>query len=230
MRIGGTASTTSAISTTVNPTRRKTSPIAITARVGSARPMFETLIATNESRRRWPSPTPIGSAMRERDPDRGAGEPRCSTVLSREESGVVADEPERVDEHGERCGDHRRLRDPRPRRQRPLDEHEERVRDEGEADRERGRDDQLRVEELAQREEDRPPEPLGNHERCDGRERDRRDGRDAEPGHDRRQRERELDPPQDLQRLIPMPRAASSTSWGTARRPARMFRKRISSV
>ena len=48
VRIGGTASTTSAIRTTVNPTGRKTTPIAITASVGSARPTFEMLIATNE--------------------------------------------------------------------------------------------------------------------------------------------------------------------------------------
>ena len=48
VRIGGTASTTSAISTTVKPTGRKTIPTAITASVGSARPTFATLIATNE--------------------------------------------------------------------------------------------------------------------------------------------------------------------------------------
>ena len=48
VRIGGTASTTSEMSTTVNPTGRKTTQIAITASVGSARPTFEMLIATNE--------------------------------------------------------------------------------------------------------------------------------------------------------------------------------------
>ena len=52
MRIGGTASTTSEIRTSVNPTGTKTTSTAITARVGSARPTLEMLIATNEQRRR----------------------------------------------------------------------------------------------------------------------------------------------------------------------------------
>ena len=38
-------------------------PMEITARLGSARPMLETLMARNDARCRWPSQTPSGIAM-----------------------------------------------------------------------------------------------------------------------------------------------------------------------
>ena len=61
--IGGTASTTSASSTLRRPIPRNATPIASTARLGSARQMLPRLIATNEPRWMWPSHSPIGSAI-----------------------------------------------------------------------------------------------------------------------------------------------------------------------
>ena len=46
-------------------------PIEITARLGSARPMFETLMAKNENRWTWPSHTPSGIAITMAIADRG---------------------------------------------------------------------------------------------------------------------------------------------------------------
>ena len=63
VRTGGTATMTSATSTGQNPKGRKTSATAITARLGSARPTFEALIARSEPRWRWPSQTPSGTAI-----------------------------------------------------------------------------------------------------------------------------------------------------------------------
>jgi hypothetical protein len=62
--IRGNASTTRAKTTFVVPIPKMPRPIAITARLGSARPMFETLIEMNEPRWMWPSQTPSGIAIR----------------------------------------------------------------------------------------------------------------------------------------------------------------------
>ena len=72
-----------------------------------------------------------------------------------------------------------------------------------------------------------PPWPI---DRGDGDEPDRRDRRDAEPGHDRGHRERQLDREEPSRRSSPCRRAASSTSAGTPSRPVTMFRTRMSSV
>ena len=71
---------------------------AIRTRLGSARPMFEMLIATNEPRWKWPRITPSGQRDRERDPERGSGEPELLERLVPEQARMVADEADRVRE------------------------------------------------------------------------------------------------------------------------------------
>ena len=62
-------------------------PIAITARLGSARPMLATLIATNEPRWMCPSQTPSGSAITSDTPIAAALSSRCSTMLGQQQVG-----------------------------------------------------------------------------------------------------------------------------------------------
>ena len=71
---------------------------AIRTRLGSARPTFETLIARNEPRWKWPRTTPSGRAIDDRDPERGAREREVLERLVPEQVRVVADEAERVRE------------------------------------------------------------------------------------------------------------------------------------
>src|SRR6185437_16169411 len=61
--IGGTARITRATTTLTLPMPSTAIPIASTARLGSARPMFAVFTARNEPRCRWPSHSPIGSAI-----------------------------------------------------------------------------------------------------------------------------------------------------------------------
>ena len=73
-----------------------------------------------------------------------------------------------------------------------------------------------------------PPWPI---ERGDRDQPDGGDGRDADAGDDRGQRQRQLDAEQSPRRVsTPCPSAASCTSAGTPSRPVTMFRTRISSV
>ena len=101
-----------------------------------------------------------------------------------------------------------------------LREDEQPVGEERERDRERpaARISVLKMSWL-ERDEDRPAEPLRDHERRDRRDRDRRDGCDPEAGDDRRQRERQLDAQERLRARQPHPRAASSASGGHGAQP-----------
>ena len=78
----GNASTTSAKTTFAVPMPRKPSPIAITARLGSARRMLARLMARNEPRCTWPSRIPIGTPIRIAIPIASPLISRCSEVLS----------------------------------------------------------------------------------------------------------------------------------------------------
>ena len=84
--------------------------MAITARLGSARPMFATLIATNEPRWRCPSQTPSGSASDERDGHGRAGQLQVLPGLLQDQRPLVDDELDRVREDAEVRGDHAVLR------------------------------------------------------------------------------------------------------------------------
>ncbi len=81
MTIGGTARITSATITLTKPMPRNASPIEMIARLGSARPMFDALIAMNEPRCRCPRATPSGIAMTMLTPIAANDSSRCSTVL-----------------------------------------------------------------------------------------------------------------------------------------------------
>ena len=63
VRIGGTASTTSAAVLFQKPSPKMTRPTAMSTRLGSARPTFETLAAKNSPRCLCPSQRPSGSAI-----------------------------------------------------------------------------------------------------------------------------------------------------------------------
>ncbi len=150
---------------------------------------------------------------RDRDEQRGAERTMWSTVFSSSRSRSSTMKRRRRRRRRAR----RRSRHPpggRPRRHRPLREDEQNVGEEREADRQGTGSDDLRPEVEPERAEDRTAEPLGDDERGHGREGDRRDDRDAQPGEDRRQRQRQLDPPEGLARVSPIPRAASITSAG----------------
>ena len=56
-------------------------PIAMMARLGSARPTLAALIATNDPRCRCPSHSPIGSAISSETPIAAPLSSRCSTVF-----------------------------------------------------------------------------------------------------------------------------------------------------
>ena len=73
----------------------------MTARLGSARPTFARLIATNEPRCRCPRNTPSGSARTIAIAIAAPESWRCSQVFSRIRLALVDDELERVDEDAE---------------------------------------------------------------------------------------------------------------------------------
>src|SRR5512132_4361718 len=87
---------------------------------------------------------------------------------------------------------------PEPRGKHPLEQDEQGVGHQRERDGEEAGRHELRLEAALDRVEDRLTEPADADEGSDRGEADRRDGRDPNPGHDRRQRERELHAPQDL--------------------------------
>ena len=77
----GNARMTRAKATFVVPIPKTPRPIAITARLGNARPMFARLIARNDPRCRCPSQMPSGIAIRSAIPIASPLITRCSTVL-----------------------------------------------------------------------------------------------------------------------------------------------------
>jgi hypothetical protein len=83
VRIGGTASTTSAIITFVNPIPKTGRKNAMITMLGSARPMFPTLTARNEPRWMCPSRTPSGTAITSATPIAAPLSTSCSHALSR---------------------------------------------------------------------------------------------------------------------------------------------------
>ena len=62
VRIGGIASSVSASATFMKPAPRNAKNTNSSAMAGTARPMFETLMARNAARRVWPNHRPMGSA------------------------------------------------------------------------------------------------------------------------------------------------------------------------
>src|SRR4051812_19565717 len=191
--ITGAARITSATSTFVKPTPSRPRPIEMTARLGSARPMFDTLIATNEPRCRWPSHTPSGIAITQATPSEASDSHTCSTVLSQINpvlsnrnwmafSKVFTSRPLRSQPRGEQA----------------LEEDERGVRHERKRDGQEACADELRLEAALDRVEDRLAQAAHADEGGHGREADRRDRGDPYAGHDRRERERQLHAPQDL--------------------------------
>ena len=177
---------------------------------GSAapRPKIEAPIATPEPRWKWPSTTPSGSAIAERDPERGARQLELLERLrARGSSGLS---PMKRNASTNVCrfavsASVTRLHAPTGRRAPQRDEHE--VAGERERDREHAGRVDLRLERrrLLEREEDRVAEALRQQHRGDRRDRDRRDDGDAQAADDRRHGERQLDAPQDLPARQPHP-------------------------
>src|ERR671935_570290 len=85
-----------------------------------------------------------------------------------------------------------------PRREQALEQDEQAVGHQRERDGEDAGRHELRLEAALDRVEDRLAEPAHADEGGDRGEADRRDGRDPDPGHYRRERERQLYAPQDL--------------------------------
>src|SRR3954462_14643533 len=171
----GTARITRAKATFQKPMPTIASSTAITARLGSARPTFDTLIARKPPRCRCPSQMPIGSAMRAATKKPAANSLSVSRMLCHTRSSQRA--PMNLKAFVKSLS--MRSRRPRagPRREQSLQQRGERIRQEAEGDREHGGGDQLRLERAAvDRVEDRGAEPLIHHERPDGGEADHRDG------------------------------------------------------
>src|SRR5205085_9365262 len=205
--IGGTARITSASSTTVRPSPRNASPIASTTMLGSARPTLPRLIARKLPRWRCPSHTPTGRAITSEIPTPIAPTLSVSRVrwarLGR--FGAPGTEPLRPMNLNASTNSCTKRSLPvlapraRPGRERALGEHEQAVARDGKADREGGRGYQLRLERaLTERDVDGNSEARVVDRVHDRRERDRGHDRDAQPGDDRGQRERELDAQQRL--------------------------------
>src|SRR5918997_2711453 len=172
----GPARITSATITLRKPTPSRPRPIEITARLGRARPMFDTLIARNDPRCRWPSQTPSGIARTIATPIAAPDNARCSTVLSQIRPGlskmnsiastkVCTSGPPRPD----------------PGRQAALEQHEQGVGGKRKQHRKQARGHELRLEPALNRVEDRLSEPAHADERGDRGKADRRHGRDPDP-------------------------------------------------
>ena len=127
-------------------------PIEITARLGSARPMLETLIAKNENRWTWPSHTPSGTAMRMAMPIAANETSRCDTVLDPIRLRLLK---KKVKASTNACMSHRPEAAAAPGRDQPLDQDEQQVGDDREQHRERARGDELGLEAGLDRVEDR---------------------------------------------------------------------------
>src|SRR5919106_6252236 len=146
----GAARITSATITFRKPTPRMPRPIEITARLGSARPTFETLIARNEPRCRCPSQTPSGIAIASATPTAAPDSQMCSSVLS-PISPVLSNRNSIASRkvftsHPPRS---------HPRGEQPLEQDEQRVRDQGKRHSEQARGHELGLEAALDRVEDR---------------------------------------------------------------------------
>src|SRR5919109_3055289 len=174
----GAARMTSATITFRKPTPSRASPIEITARLGSARPTFDTLIATNEPRCRWPSQTPSGMASARATPTAAPESWMCSTVLSRirlvlsNRNSIAL--PKVSTSRPPRSG---------PRGEPALEQDEQGVRNQRQRHGQQAGGDELGLETALDRVEDRLAEPADADEGGDGRQADRRHRGDPDPGH-----------------------------------------------
>ena len=198
---------------------------------GSARPTLATLIAIPPPRRRWPTTTPIGSAIERGERD---GHERELEVLQEERRDALLAVPVRAVGE-ERCDVAQEAHQWRPfRRQgvaRVSAPSNNRSATTAERERQHDADGERRLEVALEAVDEQLPEPALADERGDGDETDGADGRDAHTGDDRRHRERQFHSEQEPRvRVYPMPVAASFTSGGTPSRPVTVFRTRMSSV
>src|SRR5690349_6908121 len=230
VRIGGIASVTSATNVGMEPipTPRKSAggslmPNASTAsrriaRLGSARPMFDTLTATNPPLRACPSTSPIGSATSTATTSEIAEIARCWRTRCGMPSFPVQWSPLANQSNtsprkltrspwrarsalccrratSESCS--ARSRDapgaPGPWCRESLEPEQRRVHDNRERDHEHARDRDRCAERALEPVEHHGPEPALPDERCDRNEPDQRDRSDPDTGDDRRHRERQLD-------------------------------------
>ena len=205
VRIGGTARITSATSTFVKPKPKTLSPIAITARLGSARPMFARVDREERAAVQVAEPDAERDREHERDRHRRRREQQMLPRLLEQELASLDDEREGVAEGAEaRAITPSSAPGAHGVSARWVSTSSASATSASRIASSAGGDD-LRLEVVAQRDEDRPPETLRDHERGDRRERDRGDGRDAQAGDDRRQRQRQLDPPERLPPRQPHP-------------------------
>ena len=227
--IGGMASRASA--TRVVPGPRPKIGISPMRRAseGSARPTLAMPTASSSPRPVWPMTRPSGSATAVAASDRGG---RDQDMLQQPVRDAVVPAPvRRVAEPGhDRADVHQPALDPGPRCQRALEREQAGVGDQREQDRQAGPDvDPGREVELVAQ-QDQLAQPALADDRADGHQADGRHGRHPDAGHDDRQGQRQLDPPEQGAAGEAHARAASITSAGTPSRPATMFRTRMSSV
>ena len=223
---------------------RNATPIASTARLGSARQMLPRLMATNEPRWMWPSHSPIGSRDDERDGHRrcrrSSASPsvRCTSVGSGGSPGIWPLRPMNLNAWTKSCtlarsGSPGQLRGPSPTgSEKPLGQTSSPSATSASATASTPAAISSVLNTLFEiAVEDRDAEALVVDQRGDRRQRDRGHGGDPQAGDDRRQRQRQLDAQQQLRGgLMPIPAAASRTSAGTSRRPVSVLRNMISSV
>src|SRR5918992_500247 len=181
------------------PTPRRPSPIEMTARLGSARPMLDALMARNEPRWMWPSHTPSGIEITIATPIAAPDSTRCSPILSANRLRLSKMKPMA----SMKVSIGLRAPQPRPGSQRSLQQHEQRVGHQRQHHRERARGHELRLEPVLDGVEDRLAEAAHADERGHRSQADRGHGRDPDPGHDRRQRQRQLYAHEDLARREP---------------------------
>src|SRR5687767_11346694 len=205
VRMGGSARGTSAKSVGQKPRPRPsamlaTSPSAMSASDGNARPMLATLMAMKPPRpvcpRYRPSGSAITSAIATATPE--------SWTCSHTRTGIPSSPRQCAGSanHATTSARNVTLPCPCPRRERALREHECRIGRDGEGDRKERAQQQRRAEEALDPEQDEVAEPALTDERGDRHEPDRRDGGDANAGDDDGQRERQLDPPEHLRRRV----------------------------
>ena len=232
VKMGGTASSTSATITGVFPKPSQITPSTITANDGIARPMLATLMVTVPERRLRPSNRPPDTPMTVGD--RPSPTPRARDARAHGRHAVSALPVGRVVEPHEELvhGVH----DARTRRlhgvSRALRPHQQHVEHDRQHDRENSADEERRVEEAIQPVEDERAEPalVGSENAGDRHETHGRDGRDPQPAHDHRQRDRELDPPELLAPGEPHRGRRLAHRCRDAVDPATMLRNRICSV
>ena len=202
---GGSANRASAISVarparpygpnSLVPGKSAVTKIASSAKVGIARPMLVMLMARKPPRPRWPEP------QRDRQPDdegdQQRGDREQQLLLHQVQHPAVAGPvgPGREVVPGVAEDGHARS-PPGPGRQHPLREHDDDVEQDGEHHAEHRGGEQLGAEVGVDAVLDQVAEPAVRHQRADRRQRDGGHGRHPEPGHDHRDRQRELDPEQ----------------------------------